>query len=54
MYIKSNSTKSFNETGTMHPKGKQVEVYMGCSTENVINALFNTLLQFSTYTRNNK
>ena len=45
MYIKCISTKSFNETRTMHPKSKQVEVYMGSDTENVIDTLFNTLLQ---------
>ena len=27
MYIKCISTKSFNETRTMHPKSRQVEVY---------------------------
>ena len=45
MYIKCISTKSFNETRTMHPKSRQVEVYMGSDTENVIDTLFNTLLQ---------
>ena len=45
IYIKCISTKSFNETCTMHPKSKQIEVYMGSDTENVIDALFNTLLQ---------
>ena len=40
-----NSTKSFDETRTMHTKSKQVEFYMGSDTENVINRLFNTLLQ---------
>ena len=29
----------------MHPKSRQVEVYMGSNTENVIDTLFNTLLQ---------
>ena len=29
----------------MHPKSKQIEVYMGSNTENVIDTLFNTLLQ---------
>ena len=29
----------------MHPKIKQIEFYMGIDTENVINTLFNTLLQ---------
>ena len=32
MYIKCISTKSFDETCTMHPKGKQVEFYMGSDT----------------------
>ena len=45
MYVKCISTKSFEETRTMHPKSKQVEFYMGSDTENVINTLFNTLLQ---------
>ena len=45
MQIKCISTKSFNETRTMHPKSKQIEVYMGSNTENVIDTLFNTLLQ---------
>ena len=45
MYIKCFSTKSFDETCTMHPKSKQVEFYMGSDTENVINTLFNTFLQ---------
>ena len=39
------STKSFNEKRTMHSKNKAVEVYMGSDTENVIDTLFNTLLQ---------
>ena len=29
MFIKYISTKNFNETSTMHPKRRQVEVYMG-------------------------
>ena len=45
MYIKCISIKHFNETRTMHPKSRQVEVYMGSDTENVIDTLFNTLLQ---------
>ena len=45
MYINCISTKSFNETGTMHPKSEQVEIFMGSGSENVIDALFNTLLQ---------
>ena len=39
------STKSFNEKRTMHSKSKAVEVYMGSDTEDVIDTLFNTLLQ---------
>ena len=45
IYIKCISNKSFNETRTMHPKSKQVEVYMGSDTENVVDIPFNTLLQ---------
>ena len=45
MYIKCISTKSFEETRTMHPKTKQAYFYMGSDTENVIDTLFNTLLQ---------
>ena len=45
MYIKCISAKSFDETRTMHPKSKQVEFYIGSDTENVINTLFNALLQ---------
>ena len=45
MYIKCISTKSFDETLTMHPKSKQVQFYIGSDTENGINTLFNTLLQ---------
>ena len=45
MYIKCTSTKSFNEKSTMDPKSRQVEVYMGSDTGNVIGTLFNTLLQ---------
>ena len=45
MCIKCISSKSFIETRTMHPKSRQVEVYMGSDTENVIDTLFNTLLQ---------
>ena len=45
IYIKCISIKSFNETRSMHPKSRQVEVYMGSDTENVIDTLFNTILQ---------
>ena len=45
--MKCISTKSFIETRTMHPKSRQVEVYLGSDTENVIDTLFNThLLNF--------
>ena len=43
MYIKCISTKSFNETRTMHPKSRPVEVYMGSDTENVIDTLLQNL-----------
>ena len=45
MRIKCISTKRFIEARTMHPKSRQVNVYMGSDTENVIDTLFNTLLQ---------
>ena len=45
MYIKCISTKSFIEAHTVHPKSRQVQVYTGSDTENVIETLFNTLLQ---------
>ena len=45
MHIKCISTKSFIETRTMHAKSRQVKVYMGSDTENVIDTLFNALLQ---------
>ena len=45
MYIKCISTKSFNEICTTHPKSRQVEVCKGTNTEDVIDTLFNTLLQ---------
>ena len=45
MHIKCISTKRFIETRNMHLKSKQVEVYIGSDTENVIDTLFNTLLQ---------
>ena len=50
MYIKCISNKHFDETSTMHAKSKQVEFFMGSDTENVINTLFDTLLQdFNVY-----
>ena len=45
MHIKCISTKRFIETRNMHLKSKQVEVYIGSDNENVIDTLFNTLLQ---------
>ena len=45
MYTKCISTKCSIETHTMHPKSRQVEVYMCSDTENVIDTLFNTLLE---------
>ena len=45
LHTKCISTKGFIETRTMHPKSRQIEVYVGSNTENVINTLFNTLLQ---------
>ena len=44
MHIKCISTKSFIETCTMHPKSRQVEVYMGSDTENVIDKLLNEFI----------
>ena len=45
MNIKCISTKSHIKARTMHPKSRQVKAYMGSDTENVIDTLFNTLLQ---------
>ena len=39
------STKSFEETHTIHSKSEPIEIFMGSNTEDVINKLFNTLLQ---------
>ena len=39
------STKSSDETRTMYAKSKPAEIYMGSDTENVIDTLFNTLLE---------
>ena len=39
------STKSFEDTRTIYSKSEPVEIYMGNDTENVIDTLFNTLLQ---------
>ena len=45
MRIKCISTKRFIEARAMPPKSRQVKVYLGSDTENVIDTLFNTLLQ---------
>ena len=39
------STKSFEETRTIYTKSEPVEIFMGSDTEDVIDKLFNTLLQ---------
>ena len=39
------STKSFEETHTIHSKSEPIEIFMGSNTEDVINKLFNTLLK---------
>ena len=39
------STKNFEEACTIHTWSKPVEIFMGSDTENVIDTLFNTLLQ---------
>ena len=39
------STRSFEETRIIYTKSEPVEIYMGSDTENVIDTLFNTLLQ---------
>ena len=39
------STKSFEETYTIYTKSEPVEIFMGSNTEDVIDKLFNTLLQ---------
>ena len=38
-------TKSFEETRTIYTKSKALEVFTGSDTEDVIDKLFNTLLQ---------
>ena len=45
MYNKCISTKGFDEATTMHPKSRTAEVYMGSDTVNVMDTLFNALLQ---------
>ena len=39
------STKSFEETRTIHSKSEPVETFMGTDTEDFIDKLFNTLLK---------
>ena len=39
------STRSFEETLTIYTNSEPVEIYIGSDTENVIDILFNTLLQ---------
>ena len=39
------STKPFEETRTIYTKSEPLEIFMGSNTEDVIDGLFNTLLQ---------
>ena len=39
------STKSFEETRTIYTKGEPVKIFMGNDTKDVINKVFNILLQ---------
>ena len=39
------STKNFEETRTMYSASEPVEMFMGSDTEDVIDTLFNTILQ---------
>ena len=39
------STRSFEEACTIYTKSEPVEIFMGSNTEDVIDKLFNTLLQ---------
>ena len=39
------STRSFDETRTIYTKSEPVEIFMGSNTDDVIDRLFNTLLQ---------
>ena len=39
------STRNFEETRTIYSKSKPVEIFMGSDTEDVIDTLFNTILQ---------
>ena len=39
------STKSFEETCTIYTKSEPVEIFVGSDTKDVIDKLFNTILQ---------
>ena len=39
------STKSFEETRTIYTKSESIEIFMISDTEDVVDKLFNTLLQ---------
>ena len=39
------STKCFEETRTIYTKGEPVKIFMGSDTKDVINKVFNILLQ---------
>ena len=39
------STKSFEQTRTIYKKSEPIEIFMDSNTEDVIDELFNTLLQ---------
>ena len=39
------STRNFEETRTIYSASKQVEIFMNSDTEDVIDTLFNTILQ---------
>ena len=45
MQISCTSTKIFKDKHTMHPKSEPVEIFMGSKTIDIIDKLFNTLLQ---------
>ena len=45
MHISCISTKIFEDKRTMHPKSEPVEIFMGSNTKDVIDKLFNTILQ---------
>ena len=45
MMINCIFTRRFKDKPTIHSKSEAVEIYIGSDTKNVINTLFNTLLQ---------